>query len=398
MENGITIGLGNNIDGKCMDWHNFDVITVDDIKRIIIVYAFGKPSIWTEIFAFQGKRNECVIKNVQCNKSNNTYSIYFNDNINNIDKNWHEKIYDTFVERPLISQYENIKIHIKNKQIKFKQQLRQNLKSLEKMCDFIEKYKGNKFDTINFAIKIEMMQQQNMKHLKQILVGTQDLVNKIKIMENERKNVNKDELEIKHYQVEEKEVKNVKTKNLLAEKESEESVNQVKNVLNNCIDLKKRFENRRKEVEENISILKEIEKIESSMNSQIVQGFKKENEKEEEREKQFQMVVNKARELLHKRITNTKEINTMNDKLPALIINCESKSAEDLDLNLSNDDAIINTVVTDETLCGINNFYANMKIDTNINITTVSTINKLILFEEIDCNIMLQYITFDDGG
>ena len=287
-----------------MDWYNFDVITVDDIKRKIIVYAFGKPSIWTEIFAFQGKRNECVIKNVKYNKSNNTYSIYFNDNINNIDKNWYEKINDTFVERPLISQYENIKIHKKNKQI-------QDFKSLEKIR---EEMTDEKIDQ-KFMVLIARLD-----HLIQKPFGINTLIKTDKInngfdqMVDIRLEINKmDKLIVKKKdtenriklgeEIELQQGNEVKMKDLMVEKEREECEIIVEKILDECSYLQEMFENRRKEVEENINRFDKIkvmmEKIESSMNSEVVQGYGKNKEKEKEIEREFQEVVSKGIELLN---------------------------------------------------------------------------------------------------
>ena len=313
MKNGITIGLGYNTDGKRINWHDVGVITVDDIKRIISVYAFGKSSIWTDIFVFQGKRTEIVIKNVKYNKKNDTYSIYFNDNINKIDKNWHEKIYATFVEHPLVSQFENINIYKKNKQTKDEQQLVRDFKLLNKMCDAIARFKTKTFDIIDFEFKMEMKQQ--------IFIEIQNLVNKMDQIEKEKRIVNNLEKDIKF---DENEVKIVKIKDLLIEKERAKCECQVKKLLDDCMGLKENFENRRKEVEGNISKLGEIEKIESSMNSQVVQGYEK--EKEKEMETQFQMVVSKGMELLNVDIQYIPTINTILESI-SMSVSMDSNNA-----------------------------------------------------------------------
>ena len=46
------------------------------------------------------------------------------------------------MEHPLVSQYENINIYTKNKQIKVEQQLVRDFKLLNKMCDSIARYKS----------------------------------------------------------------------------------------------------------------------------------------------------------------------------------------------------------------------------------------------------------------
>ena len=92
----------------------------------------------------------------------------------------------------------------------------------------------------------------------------------------------------------------VEMKGLMIEREREECEIIVEKILDDFRCLKKNFENRRIEVEENIDKHGEIEliarKIESSVNFQIVQGYgkKKEKEKEKERERKDAHVGDEA--------------------------------------------------------------------------------------------------------
>ena len=94
----------------------------------------------------------------------------------------------------------------------------------------------------------------------------------------------------------------VKMKSLMMERETEEREILMKKILDDVNHLKENFENRTIEVEENINKFGKInlivEKIESSMNFEIVQGYEKKKEKEE-REREFQVVVSKGIELLN---------------------------------------------------------------------------------------------------
>ena len=87
---------------------------------------------------------------------------------------------------------------------------------------------------------------------------------------------------------------------LMIEREREECEIIVENILNEVSYLKENFENRRKEVDENINKFGKIylifEKMKSSMNFQEVQGYE---EKEKEKEREFQEVVSKGKELLN---------------------------------------------------------------------------------------------------
>ena len=81
----------------------------------------------------------------------------------------------------------------------------------------------------------------------------------------------------------------VEMKDLMIQTEREECEIIVGKILNDFRGLKENFENRRIEVEENINKFGKIEliieKIESSMNFQVVQGYGKKKEKEKERER-----------------------------------------------------------------------------------------------------------------
>ena len=90
----------------------------------------------------------------------------------------------------------------------------------------------------------------------------------------------------------------VEMKDLMTEGEREECEIIVKKILDDFKCLKENFENRRIEVEENIIKLDKIEliveKIESSMNFQMVQGYGKKKEKEKERERKVSYVDDEA--------------------------------------------------------------------------------------------------------
>ena len=80
-----------------------------------------------------------------------------------------------------------------------------------------------------------------------------------------------------------------KIKELIVEKEIEECEKVVGKILDDFRCLKENFGNRRIEIEENVNTFGKIEliveKIESSMNFQVVQGYGKKKEKEKERER-----------------------------------------------------------------------------------------------------------------
>ena len=98
------------------------------------------------------------------------------------------------------------------------------------------------------------------------------------------------------------EEKMVKMENLMIEREREECEIIVGKFLDDCSNLKENFENRRKEVEENINNIGKIniiiEKIKSSVNFDEVQGYEKKKEEEKERDREYQEVVSKGKQLL----------------------------------------------------------------------------------------------------
>ena len=85
------------------------------------------------------------------------------------------------------------------------------------------------------------------------------------------------------------EVKQANMKDLMIEREREECERMVEKMLDEFSYLKGNFENRKIEVEENINKLGKIEliveKIESSMNFQVVQGYEKKGKEEKEIER-----------------------------------------------------------------------------------------------------------------
>ena len=86
---------------------------------------------------------------------------------------------------------------------------------------------------------------------------------------------------------------------LMIEREREKCETIVENILNEVSYLKENFENRRKEVDENINKFGEIhlifEKMKSSMNFQEVQRYE---EKEKEKEREYQDLISKGKEKL----------------------------------------------------------------------------------------------------
>ena len=78
-------------------------------------------------------------------------------------------------------------------------------------------------------------------------------------------------------------------KDLMIEREKEQCEIIVGNVLDDLSYLKENYENRRIEVEENMNKFGKInriaERIESSMNFEVVKGYEQKKEKEKERQK-----------------------------------------------------------------------------------------------------------------
>ena len=108
--NGFTINMSCNNTGKQVNWNNFGICNVTDFEVMLNDYANRCLTIWTDIDRFNGNNKQSVIKNITYDDNSNQYCIIFNDNIKNIDGNWHEKLYTAFVNYPLVSQCERIDI------------------------------------------------------------------------------------------------------------------------------------------------------------------------------------------------------------------------------------------------------------------------------------------------
>ena len=106
------------------------------------------------------------------------------------------------------------------------------------------------------------------------------------------------------------EVKQGNMKDLMIEKEREECEIIVEKMLNEVCYLKENVENRRIEMEENISKIGKItliaEKIKSSMNFETVQGYGKKNERKEQKESEFQTIISKGKEILNTNMMTVK--------------------------------------------------------------------------------------------
>ena len=390
MKNGITIGLGHNTDGKTMDWRDFGVTTVDDIKRKISVYAFGKPSIWTDIFVFQGKRNEFVIRNVKYNKKNDTYGIYFNDNINKIDKNWHEKIYATFVEHPLVSQYENINIQryemtdgkigdkFMNLNIRLDNLFFQSIDTKTR----IEINDVNNYDMEQLVdIRLEISEMDKIIAKKKDITSFENTEDKSELDGGTELKLNKDDVE-----------KDI---------EAYESI--IEKMLDDFRYLKENFVNRRIEMQANINKFSKINlliaKINSSVNSESVQGYEKKNETEDVGERAFQLLVSKGMELLNS-IHTFDEIKIENIQRHGKKKDKEEENEKELKINLKQT-LYLNGCGNNKKLKLIgNNVQNNILLygtdGGNTNKNTDISIDECIIFD-LQFN-KFRFFIIDDGG
>ena len=205
-----------------------------------------------------------------------------------------------------------------------------------------------------------------------------------------------------------------KINDLKIEREREECELIMENMLDKLKYLKEKYENRRIEVEENINKLGKIdvitEKIKSSVNCEVVQGYGKKEGKEKEREEEFQEVVSKSGadtslisnpdgsgELLSLIIPNWVTYNVCESNngllIPINIQNCNY----DISVALVNLNEVIFTLDSNSVLDGVNAFNEFNQLQDQ-GFTIIGTLNPTPSQTSNLIPNLFWFFIIDDGG
>ena len=167
--NGFTISLSYNANGKREKWNDFGVFGVADFNMKLENYAKRYLIIFTDI---KNNNKYSAIETIKYNENDGIYCIIFNDNINTIDKNWHEKLYTAFVRYPLFSSVENIGINTKEHEpSNTEKQLIQLYNGMIRLC-----CSGLNRNYNPFEETLEMKAKKNSRITTQIIEETIHLV------------------------------------------------------------------------------------------------------------------------------------------------------------------------------------------------------------------------------
>ena len=174
--NGFSIFLQRKTLHMKSNWNDFGICNENDLKQLLHEYARKYITIWTDIDRYNNNtaNNNCVIKDIKFDDYNDYYHVIFNDNINDIDPNWHEKLYAAFVKYPLVCELESIIICTNiHEPSGIEQQLTQMFNGMIRLCSVDTKFNP-------FEEPLTMKHSRNTRYMRQLVEKTQSLANKIK--------------------------------------------------------------------------------------------------------------------------------------------------------------------------------------------------------------------------
>ena len=153
--NGFTIGT------PCK---GFNIRNVNEFTQLFNAHAMKHKTIFKDIL------DTNVIQDIKFNEYHE-YQVIFGDNITQIDKNWHEKVYAALVKHPLMGDSEKINIYTNiHKRSKIEKQLDQLYTGMIRLCGPKRKKNFNPFEET-----IEIKVKKNSRRTEQIINETLQL-------------------------------------------------------------------------------------------------------------------------------------------------------------------------------------------------------------------------------